>query len=216
MSSVLTRNMNLRDSWKTLRRVEPESGTQWEKRYLPKTERDTRLYGWYHNSPFHNWNNKSFFAFRNRNFSETVLSQIFQVNKLSRFSKLISLSESVILQELSTSGPWTVFAPTNCYFDNLVGGWDGFCTTAVKSPAAVHRFLRGHVCAGIVSIGQMQESDSKIVNSGGVEINITTCGSFEDDDRRIIASAGNYTAELRRYNMPAKNGIVHLVDSALC
>ena len=113
MSLVLTRNSYLRNHLPRLRHIDPESSPHWEKYYLPKTLRSPKLYGWYHNNPYAQWNNYSHFALNARTLTHTVAQQIFKAPHLSRFSEILRLAESSVLAEISSQGPFTIFAPTN-------------------------------------------------------------------------------------------------------
>ena len=218
MSFILTRNTALRERWRDLKKIHPETGTQWEKFYLPKTERDNKLYGWYHNAPYHNWNNKAFFAFEKTAIRDTVVSNIFKTRQLSRFADLIKMCEDSVLHELSTPGPWTVFAPVDSAFDRLVGGWNKFKSRAELDNLKLRMFLRRHVSSGPQKLRGISGSVLRLNSLDGVTIELVESGTFENHDRQIHAGLDGSSmknALVKDYDKRASNGYVHIIDAVL-
>ncbi len=218
MSLVLTRNAALRERWKELKRIDPESGTQWEKFYLPKTDRDTKLYGWYHNQPYHNWNNKAHYAFEKFTMRDTVLSHIFKERSLSRFAHLLRICEDSVIHDLSTRGPWTVFAPLNSAFDNMAGGWGAFKTAAMEEPLKLHSFLRQHASQGNNKLKGFPNNKVRFNSLEGVTYDINVSGSFDVNNREIklkLKGSSLPDARVQTYDARASNGYLHVVDSVL-
>jgi uncharacterized surface protein with fasciclin (FAS1) repeats len=217
-SLVLTRNSALRNRYKELRKIDPESGNQWEKYYLPKTERDSKLYGWYHNQPYHNWNNKAYYAFSRATLRATVVSHVFMEHRLSRFAELLRMSENSVLHELSTPGPWTVFAPVNSAFDRLIGGWEDFRMEADAKPLQLRRFLRQHASRGIHKLRGDHTFSSSFTSLENASYRINIFGSFEDNDRRLevhLVDSAIPPAAVESYDNRTSNGYVHVIDSVL-
>jgi len=218
MSLVLTRNAALRRRWGDLQRIDPESGTQWEKFYLPKTDRDPKLYGWYHNSPYHGWNNKAFYAFDKFPVRESVIARVLNEKRLSRFAELLTFSQSSVLHELSTPGPWTLFAPVNSAFDRIRGGWESFRDEAHENPTRLHSFLRRHAGIGSHKLRFCATRQNRVASVAGVLYNVRVSGSFEKNDRCIrvnLADSSLSAAEVIDYDIRTSNGYVHVVDSVL-
>jgi uncharacterized surface protein with fasciclin (FAS1) repeats len=213
MSLVLTRNAALLHRWRHLKGVDPESGSQWEKQFLPKTARSLKLYGFYHNSPYSNWNNKAYFAFETPVLRDTIVSEVFKHRELSRFSELLKLCESSVLHQLSTPGPWTLFAPVNSAFDAIEGGWSKFLEHARQNPIGLASFLTKHAVRGKSKISDLSRRKSSSLSSlDGSKLAIKVNGSFENSDRSI--SIGR-NAKVISYDRRAHNGYINLIDGIL-
>ena len=218
MSFILTRNSALRERWRDLKKINPETGTQWEKFYLPKTERDSKLYGWYHNAPYHNWNNKAYFAFEKVALRDTVVSHVFKDRNLTRFAELLKMCENSVLHELSTPGPWTVFAPLDSAFDNLFGGWDVFKETAKSDNLKLRYFMRRHVCRGSQKLRGIKDGTFQVKSLDDHRIELRETGTFEADNRKIrVALEGSHIppAYVLEYDYRNSNGYVHIIDAIL-
>ena len=148
MSLVLTRNQYLRQHWRVLRGNDPESSPIWEKSILPKTLRSPKLYGWYHNSPYAQWNNYSYYALEKRTLKDTVAQMCFRRSELSKFCELLKIAEISVLREISDQGPYTIFAPSNSALERLPGGWDSISRYFRTNPVQVRKFLRMHILRG--------------------------------------------------------------------
>ena len=229
MSLVLTRNQSLLHSWRHLRRVEPESGPQWEKSYMHKVARSPKLYGWYHNWPYAQWNNLAWFQGKSV-LRDTVASEVFKYSDLSRFAELLKMAETSVLHELSTTGPWTVFAPKNCAFDKVRGGWPAFLEKVIQDPLALRRFLRAHATRGRFGIRGLswkedrrphrmkKDTCTKLSNLEGSGLKLSISGSFEMNNRKVLlalASDPENKVIVNEYDRRTHNGYLHLMDGLL-
>ena len=227
MSLVLTRNTYLRQHWRTLRTRDPESGPIWEKSYLPKTLRSPKLYGWYHNGPYAQWNNYSYFALEKRTLRDTVAQICFKRPEISRFSDLLKLAEVSVLREISDQGPYTLFVPSNAALDRLPGSWESALRHFEQNPASLRRFLRNHVVRGnrrVRATQTLQESDPYL-NLEGVKLafKLRTINALPAAIGRIDAL--EYSVKLHGSSLPsatvgdydfrAHNGYVSIINGIL-
>ena len=211
MSLFLTKNASLLHRWRHLKGVDPESGSLWEKKFLPKTSRGDKLYGFFHNSPYSNWNNKSYFAFETPVLRDTVVSEVYKHPVMSRFGELLKLCEASVLHQLSTPGPWTLFAPANTAFDNIEGGWETFFQHAKEQPVGLSKLLRNHAVQGRTLVRHLRKP-LRISAISGKHLILDVSGSFENSDRTISID-GN--GRLMSYDRRAHNGFINLIDRLL-
>jgi uncharacterized surface protein with fasciclin (FAS1) repeats len=108
-----------------------------------------------------------------------------------------------LVDVLSTTGPFTVFAPTNAAFDKLPAGTvDGLLKPEKKD--ALIDILQYHVSVGVFKPDMLQEGQSLgQVNGGNITINKKADGIYVNGTAKIIAS------------IPASNGIIHVIDGVL-
>ena len=108
-----------------------------------------------------------------------------------------------LVDVLSNTGPFTVFAPTNAAFDKLPAGTvEGLLKPEKKSDLA--DILQYHVSVGVFKPDMLQ--DGQIigqVNGGNITIS-------KKDGKIIINGVGTIIASI-----PASNGIVHVIDAVL-
>lgn len=108
-----------------------------------------------------------------------------------------------LVDVLSTTGPFTVFAPTNAAFDKLPAGTvEGLLKTEKKE--ALTDILQYHVSVGVFKADMFQ--DGQIigqVNGGNITISKKADGIYVNGTAKIIAS------------IPASNGIIHVIDAVL-
>ena len=223
MSLVLTRNQYQRQHLKVLRKRDPESGPTWEKFFLPKTLRSPKLYGWYHNSPYAQWNNYSYFALEKRTLSHTVAQLCFKRPEVSRFSDLLKLAEISVLREISDQGPYTLFVPSNAALGRLPGGWDGAFAHFKSDAVSLRKFLRSHIVRGnrrVRSVRTLQISDP-YVNLEGKTLAFTLQTVDVDRDLRKLrygvklAGSSLEEAEISQYDFRAHNGYVSIIEGVL-
>ncbi len=107
-----------------------------------------------------------------------------------------------LVAALSTTGPFTVFAPTNASFDKLEPGTlDNLLKP--ESKEALQDILQYHVSLGVFKAEALQ--DGQVlgqVNGGNVTVSVK--------DGKIMIGGANLVA-----SVPASNGIVHVIDGVL-
>ena len=108
-----------------------------------------------------------------------------------------------LVDVLSNTGPFTVFAPINAAFDKLPAGTvEGLLKPEKKEDLA--DILQYHVSVGVYKAEQLQDGQSLGQVNGG---NIT----ISKKDGKIIV---NGTAAILA-SIPTSNGIIHVIDGVL-
>ena len=122
--------------------------------------------------------------------------------KSPQFSTLLSLVRKAgLADELAARGPLTLFAPTNAAFAKVP---KATLAALAKSPAKLKRVLLYHVVAGKVTAAKVvQLRTAKTL--AGPTVRITVTGS----------SVRINSARVTKVNVPASNGVVHVLDSVL-
>ncbi|MCL4164322.1 UNVERIFIED_CONTAM: hypothetical protein GTU68_024886, partial [Idotea baltica] len=104
--------------------------------------------------------------------------------------------------DLSSEGPFTVFAPTDDAFGLLP---DGTVETLLMDPTGdLANILLHHVVSG--SVASTDLSDNMVVQTlfgKNVIVNITADGVFINNAKVSVA------------DVPADNGVVHVIDAVL-
>ena len=108
-----------------------------------------------------------------------------------------------LVDVLSTTGPFTVFAPTNAAFDKLPAGTvDGLLKPEKKDDLT--DILQYHVSVGVFKPDMFQDGQTiGQVNGGNITISKKADGIYVNGTAKIIAS------------IPASNGIIHVIDGVL-
>ncbi len=114
-----------------------------------------------------------------------------------------AVKAAALVDALSTTGPFTVFAPTNAAFDKLPAGTvDGLLKTEKKDDLT--DILQYHVSLGVFKTEMLQEGQSiGQVNGGNITITKKADGIYVNGTAKIIAS------------IPASNGMIHVIDGVL-
>lgn len=130
---------------------------------------------------------------------EDVLSVIEQRADLTTFDKIVKTAE--MEKTLKEDGPYTVFVPTNQAFLALDQETMTKLTTDKKT---AEEFVSQHVIKASLSSDQLT-NDTKVKSLNGKEIAITADGGF--------AMLGG--AEVVESDIPAANGILHIVNGCI-
>jgi len=114
-----------------------------------------------------------------------------------------AVTTAELVDVLSTTGPFTVFAPTNAAFDLLPAG----TVTDLLKPENKDKLttiLQYHVYVGVLKVDALQDGQSLgMVDGGNVTITKKDGKTFINGNSEIVAS------------VPASNGIVHVVSAVL-
>lgn len=120
------------------------------------------------------------------------------------FSTLVAAVQAAgLVDTLSGTGPFTVFAPTNAAFAKLPAGT---LDTLLKpeNKQQLIDILTYHVVAGAVKAADVVKlASAKTVN--GAEVKITVSGSS------VMVNDSNVTAT----DIIASNGVIHVIDAVL-
>ena len=114
-----------------------------------------------------------------------------------------AVKAAALVDVLSNTGPFTVFAPTNAAFDKLPAGTvDGLLKPEKKDNLV--DILQYHVSVGVFKADMLQEGQSiGQVNGGNITISKKDGSIYVNGTAKIIAS------------IPASNGIIHVIDGVL-
>ncbi|MEM1380506.1 MAG: fasciclin domain-containing protein [Pseudomonadota bacterium] len=132
------------------------------------------------------------------------------------FTTLVAAVKAAdLVDTLNSKGPFTVFAPVNAAFEALPAGT---VETLLKpeNKAALQAVLTYHVVAGEVKAGDLV----KLIKDNNGTATVTTVeGSslkamIKDGDVILMDVAGN-TIKVVNTNIPASNGVVHVIDGVL-
>lgn len=117
------------------------------------------------------------------------------------FSTLVAAVQAAGLVEvLDTSGPFTVFAPTDDAFAKLP---PGTVQTLVDNPPQLARILKFHVVSGALRQADIAKVD-ELTSLEGSPIPVRTEPEFEVKNATAIAS-----------DIEADNGIIHVIDNVI-
>lgn len=120
----------------------------------------------------------------------------------AQFTTLVSaITAAGLVDTLSGTGPFTVFAPTNAAFDALPAG----VLTKLLLPAnkaILVKILTYHVLASKVMAADVTAGNATTVE--GSTFAITTTGGVKVNDANVTAT-----------DIAASNGVIHVIDKVL-
>ena len=124
------------------------------------------------------------------------------------FSTLVAAVKAAGLADtLSGAGPVTVFAPTNAAFEKLPAGTvDSLLKPENKDKLA--GILTYHVVPGKVMAADVKPGAVKTVNGASFTIGV------QGNDVVITDAQGN-TSKVVQTDIPASNGVIHVIDTVL-
>lgn len=118
--------------------------------------------------------------------------------QLSTLSKLIN--DAGLADTLRGAGPYTVFAPTDEAFKAVPAAT---LEALAKDKARLTQVLTHHVLPGKVMSADVKTANVKTV--GGAEVGVARAGAFVTFDEALVTTA----------DVPATNGVVHLIDKVI-
>ena len=197
---------------KSSKQYSAEYGKTWTKEITPRTQQDIQLYGWYHNYPYHNQNDLTWWADRKRP-RFTIAAYALRENAHSIFSSILKLHEVSVIHRLSVGGGKTLLLPTDKAFTDMAK------VEELKSdPKKGYQFLMSHVIKG--------EMDARMISSrcrqsksgaigvktvGGGVLQIRVVGSLESGRRDILFGNGKVV----HHGLKCSNGVVFVLDSLI-
>ena len=117
------------------------------------------------------------------------------------FTTLIgTLQAGSLIDTLRTTGPYTLFAPTDAAFRRLV---PGALDTLLKDTGRLYEFLALHVVPRIVML--------KDVTSGAIE----TIGGASLTAARAAGEVFVNGVSISRADIEASNGVMHVIDEVI-
>ena len=197
---------------KAARQYSAEYGKTWTKEITPRTQQDIQLYGWYHNYPYHNQNDLTWWADRKRP-RFTVAAYGLRDGPCSIFSSLLKKHASSVVHQLSIGGKKTLLLPTDKAFTD-----PSFVSALLNDSSRSHQFLMNHAIAGELSVRTLaqrcRQSRSGTVTVkalGGKSITVRVTGSLETGNREVLFGNGR----VEHHGMKCSNGVVFVLDSLI-
>lgn len=127
-------------------------------------------------------------------------------------SLAVALTEANLVSTFqgASSGPFTVFAPTNIAFANLINSNPAWNRISDIDNTLLTEVLKYHVLAGKVTSNQIVDGD--FVNTlAGFTFKINTSGAVTID---VNATSGTGIA-VSTVDVDASNGVIHVIDQVL-
>lgn len=122
-------------------------------------------------------------------------------------SLVVALTEANLVATFRGDGPYTVFAPTNTAFQNLLTNLS-LSRIADIDDATLLAVLQAHAVDGILQSGQLTEG-KKVSTLGGEEL------TFSITSGASVSSDGTTSATISPADQWATNGIIHVIDKVL-
>lgn len=119
-----------------------------------------------------------------------------------QFSTLVSLVQKAGLAKTLSSGSYTVFAPTNAAFAKVP---KATLAALARNPAQLRAVLTYHVAKGRLPASRVVKR-TRVKTVNGASIRVSVRGSS-------VLLNGN--ARVRKTDIRASNGIVHVIDRVL-
>jgi uncharacterized surface protein with fasciclin (FAS1) repeats len=120
------------------------------------------------------------------------------------FNTLVAAVKAAgLVDALSGTGPFTVFAPTDEAFAKLPAGT---VEALLKDPVKLGAILKYHVLLGTVMAADVVKSDgAKPATLNGAPLNITVSGG------KVLVNGAQVTSA----DVSASNGVIHVIDTVV-
>ncbi len=119
----------------------------------------------------------------------------------NNFQTLVAAVQAAgLVEALKSSGPFTVFAPTDTAFANLP---PGTVQTLVQNPPQLARILKYHVVAGRLTQADLAKVNA-VESLEGSSIAIDCSNAFEVKNATVVLA-----------DIEADNGIIHVIDRVI-
>lgn len=142
--------------------------------------------------------------------SKTVveIAAALSTSENAEFTTLVSLltspAQSGVLEALSGTGPFTVFAPTDAAFAEIAG------VTSTLTDAQISEVLKYHVVGAQVYSTDLENGLAPAtLNTQTITINVGDGVTISDQD------ASNTDATVVSVNISGTNGVIHVIDKVL-
>jgi len=110
-----------------------------------------------------------------------------------------------VVDILSSAGPFTVFAPTNDAF--IAAGFPTAAAIQAAPPDVLASILTYHVIQSRVYSTNLVTGNVATANGGNIAVNASNA--------TLKGNANAANTKIIGVNIPASNGVVHLIDSVL-
>jgi len=119
-----------------------------------------------------------------------------------------ALTAADLVQTLEGDGPFTVFAPTDEAFVKLLAELGVTLEDLVADTEKLKDILLYHVVSGAVKAADLETGPVMTVQGGNVQVTVK-------DDGTIILNEGTNDATVVIKDVPASNGVVHVISEVL-
>jgi transforming growth factor-beta-induced protein len=137
--------------------------------------------------------------------SKTSPNIVDRLERLGNFTILLTALETASLKDtVATGGPFTLFAPTDQAFADLLDQLDITAPELLANPDLASILLY-HVASGRLRAGQLLASSTQATLSDGKSV----LAVLEGTD--VLVNR----AKVTRANVPASNGVIHVINSVL-
>jgi transforming growth factor-beta-induced protein len=138
-------------------------------------------------------------------FNKSAPNIVTRLEKLGNFSILLTALETANLKDaVATGGPFTLFAPTDQAFADLLDQLDITAPELLANPDLASILLY-HVAPGTLRAGQLLKASTQATLSDGKSV----LAVLEGTD--VLVNR----AKVTRANVPASNGIIHVINKVL-
>jgi hypothetical protein len=194
------------------KRFSAEYGKTWTKEIVARTRQDIQLYGWYHNYPYHNLNDLTWWGDRKRP-RITLSSFALREPSCSIFSSLLRYHESSIIHKLSIGGAKTLLLPVDKSFQDK-----DFVDSLVRDPRLSSEFVLRHVVPMKLDVrglgNRCQTSKSGVINvntMAGKSLSVRMEGSLETGSREVFFGNGRVS----HHGLKCSNGVVFILETTI-
>lgn len=129
-------------------------------------------------------------------YGQNVVDVLSRYDQVSTFVDIIQ--ESGVSEELSSNGPYTIFAPSNSALDDMQGKLNR------SSSSSLRGFVMNHVMTGMATKRQIMVMSSA-PTLGGITLEM----QVQNNEVSINE------VSIIRSNIRADNGVVHVIDGTL-
>lgn len=129
---------------------------------------------------------------------KTIADTLADTPSLSTLNGLVAAAG--LTETLKSSGPFTVFAPSNDAFKDVPAKT---LDELAKNPALLKSVLTYHVLPGKAMAADVKNSKAKTVN--GAEVELSKAGDIVTVESAVVTKA----------DVVATNGVIHIIDTVL-
>jgi uncharacterized surface protein with fasciclin (FAS1) repeats len=130
------------------------------------------------------------------------------VNSKDHTTLVAAVKAAGLVDTLSGSGPFTVFAPTNAAFEKLPAGTVDTLVKA-ESKATLSKILTYHVVAGKLNASDLKDGQ-KLKTVEGEELTVKASGG-----KVMIVDAKGSSSTVTIADVNQSNGVIHVIDTVL-
>ncbi|MGX1930711.1 fasciclin domain-containing protein [Flagellimonas sp. 2504JD4-2] len=147
------------------------------------------------------------------NIVETALATADLSSLVSALQKADESADNDLISALSGEGPFTVFAPTNAAFADLLAQLDGFDSLDDFNTQELQNLLATiltyHVIPGVGALSTDLSDGQTLTTLEGTTVSVSLNGGV------FIADATDVNAEVTAANVETTNGVVHIINKVL-